>query len=61
MNWDFWEFTSGVLGVLQVYTLDVFCEKGVRRNFAKFTENTCARISFLIKLQKRDSGTGVLL
>ena len=25
--------------------------KGVLRNFAKFTENTCARVSFLIKLQ----------
>ena len=23
----------------------------VRKNFAKFTENTCARVSFLIKLQ----------
>ena len=25
--------------------------KGVLRNFANFTENTCARVSFLIKLQ----------
>ena len=25
--------------------------KGVLRNFAKFTENTCARVSFLIKLR----------
>ena len=41
--------------------------KGVLKNFAKFTGNTCARISFLIKLpssacnfiKKRDSGTGV--
>ena len=31
--------------------LEVFCEKGVLRNFAKFTGNTCARVSFLIKLQ----------
>ena len=31
--------------------LEVFCEKGVLRNVAKFTENTCARVSFLIKLQ----------
>ena len=29
----------------------MFCEKGVLRNFAKFTGNTCARVSFLIKLQ----------
>ena len=31
--------------------LEVFCEKGVRKSFAKFTENTCDRVSFLIKLQ----------
>ena len=32
---------------------EVFCKKGVLRNFAKFTsqENTCARVSFLINLQ----------
>ena len=29
----------------------VFCEKGVLRNFAKFTENACVRVYFLIKLQ----------
>ena len=29
---------------------EVFCKKGVRRNFAKFSGNTCARVSFLIKL-----------
>ena len=28
---------------------EVFCEKGVLRNVAKFTGNTCARVSFLIK------------
>ena len=47
--------------------LDVFCNKAVLRNFAKFT--TCARVSFLRKLQllglqlylKRESGTGVFL
>ena len=27
------------------------CEKDVLKNFAKFTENTCARVSFLIKFQ----------
>ena len=32
-------------------TEEVFCKKGVLGNFAKFTENTCARVSFLIKLQ----------
>ena len=26
--------------------LEVFCKKGVVSNFAKFTENTCARVSF---------------
>ena len=30
---------------------EVFCKKGFLRNFAKFTGNTCARVSFLIKLQ----------
>ena len=30
---------------------NVFCKKGVLRNFAKFTGNTCARVSILIKLQ----------
>ena len=27
---------------------EVFCEKGVLRNFEKTQENTCARVSFLI-------------
>ena len=26
-------------------------KKGVLRNFAKFTENACVRVSFIIKLQ----------
>ena len=29
----------------------VFRKKDVLRNFAKFTKSTCARVSFLIKLQ----------
>ena len=29
---------------------EVFCKKGVLRKFAKFTGNTCARVSFLTKL-----------
>ena len=29
----------------------MFCEKGVRTNFANSQENACARVSFLIKLQ----------
>ena len=29
----------------------VFCKKVILRNFAKFTENTYARVSFLMKLQ----------
>ena len=32
-----------------------YLEKGVLKNLAKFTENTCARASFLIKLQARVS------
>ena len=44
-------------------------KKGVLRNFTKFTENTCAKVSSLIKLQgwdlqlylKRDSVTCVFL
>ena len=30
---------------------EVFCKEDVLQNFAKFTGNTCARASFLIKLQ----------
>ena len=30
---------------------EVFCKKGVLKNFTKFKENTCARVSFFIKLQ----------
>ena len=29
----------------------VFCEKSVLRNLADLQENTCTRVSFLIKLQ----------
>ena len=37
-------------------------EIGVLKNFTKLQENTCARVSFSIKLQvKRDSDTGVFL
>ena len=25
---------------------EVFCQEGALKNFAKFTENTCARVSF---------------
>ena len=28
---------------------EVFCKKGVLENFTKFTENTCAKVSFLKK------------
>ena len=34
---------------------EVFCKKGVHRNFAKFTKYSCARDSFLIKLHLRDA------
>ena len=30
---------------------EIFCKKCFLRNFAKFTGNTCARVSFLLKLQ----------
>ena len=30
---------------------EVFCKKGVLRNFVKFTGNTCAKVYFWIKLQ----------
>ena len=33
----------------------VFCKKGVHRNFAKFTKYSCARDSFLVKLHLRDA------
>ena len=35
---------------------EVFYKKGVLRNFAKITENTCARVSFLIELQAWGTG-----
>ena len=30
---------------------DVFCKKGILKNFAKCTGNICARVFFAIKLQ----------
>ena len=30
--------------------LEVFCKQGVRKNFAKLTGNTCARVSFFNKV-----------
>ena len=33
---------------------DEFCKKGAFKSFTKFTENTCARVSLLIKLQVWD-------
>ena len=49
--------------------LEVFCKKVFLKIPQNSQENTCARVSFLMKLQasglqlyeKRDSGTGVLL
>ena len=53
---------------LQKQPLEVFCKKRCSWKCRKFTENTYARVSFLIKLQtacnlikKRDSDTGVFL
>ena len=42
---------------------EVLCQKGVLRNFTKFTGKPCARASILIKLQalKRDPGTAAFL
>ena len=34
---------------------EVFCKKGVLKSFAKFTENTCARVSFIIKFIKKEA------
>ena len=58
---DVYKFVSlsikGKLGELYVvWTFrrsrpEVFCEKHVVNIFAKFTENTCVGVSFLIKLQ----------
>ena len=38
-------------GKVQKQPPEVFCEKGVLINFTKFIGNTCARVSFLVKLQ----------
>ena len=43
------------MGSRQKQPSEVFCKKGVLKNFANFTENTCVGV-FLIK---RDSNTGV--
>ena len=37
---------------LQKQPPEVFCRKGVLRNLQNSQENTCARVSFLKKLQK---------
>ena len=39
---------------MQKHPPEVSHKKGALKNFAKFTENTCARGSFLIKLQASD-------
>ena len=47
--------------------LEVFYKKGVLENLAKFTENACVGVPFLIKLRpetfikKRNSHTGIFL
>ena len=40
---------------------EVFCEKGVLRNFAKFTGKHLCQSLFYNFIKKRDSGTGVFL
>ena len=48
----FWQCTQMHFLYLQKQSSrGVLCKKGVLRNFAKFTGNTCARVSFLIKLK----------
>ena len=44
-------FTSVKLWVFTEVALEVFCKRGVLRNFAKLQESTCNRDSVLIKLQ----------
>ena len=40
-----------VISCFQKQPTEVFYKKSVLKNFTKFTGNTCARVSFLIKLQ----------
>ena len=53
--WLFWRLLLALLALLlalqQNQPLEVFCEKGVLKNVAKFTENTWVWVSILIKLQ----------
>ena len=39
---------------IRISNPEVFCEKGVLENFAKFTEKRLCQILFLIKLQASD-------
>ena len=58
---------SQKLDSLQKEPPEVFCKKGFLKYSQNSQENTCARVSFLIKLQafnfteKIDSGTDALL
>ena len=45
--------TEGYQKDLKKQPPEVFCQKSVLTNFAKFTGNTCASVSFLIKLLLR--------
>ena len=50
----FWPISVHITSVGQKQPPEVFCKKGVLKNFAKFTgKSTCARVSFLIKLTYR--------
>ena len=44
-------FTSVKLWPFTEVALEVFCKRGVLRNFANLQENTCTRDSVLMKLQ----------
>ena len=44
-------FTSVKLWAFTEVALEVFCKRGVLRNFANLQENTCTRDSVLMKLQ----------
>ena len=50
----FWSLSDNTKSVIFQYRgsrPEVFCKRGVLRNFANTQENTCVRVSFLIKLQ----------
>ena len=45
--------SNAASNAIQKQSPEVFCEKGILRNFTNSQENTCARASFLIRLWHR--------